>query len=195
MQGLGKDYKAAEAVQGGEFKRLPAGGYICKIVDVEDCPQGFDKKNPTRGNYLWVVYDIADGEYKGFYSDDWGKEHPYAHRYVRSYSEKALGMFKGFLQAVDESNNTDFVKAAEKGFNEKELVGKLIGLVIGYEEYVASDGEIKERAYVNANRSVSAIKSGDFKVPELKKVKDPVVPTNTAPVDGFAPLNDDDIPF
>lgn len=195
MQALGKSYKEAEASQGGEFKKLPAGGYVCKIIDVKDVPLGSDPNKPDKGNYLRVYFDIAEGEYKGFYSDDFGKKYPDIHSYVRSYKEKALGLFKGFLTAIDESNNTNFVKAAEKGINEKELIGKNIGLVLGLEEYITSMGEIKERLYVTSNRSTQAIVSGDYKVPELKKIKDPISSAGSAPVDGFSGIDDSDIPF
>ena len=183
MKPLGKAYKDAEAST-GDFKRLPAGGYIAKITAVEDKD---DKE------YLSIVFDVAEGEFKAFYSDAWGKEHPYAHSFVRSYKEKALGMFKGFLQAVDESNNTDFVKRAEKGFPEGELVGKLIGLLIGYEEYRSDRGELRERTRVTATRSVETIRSGNYKVPELKKIEDSM--PSSGPVKGFEQVNEADLPF
>lgn len=191
MKPLGKAYKDAEATQGGEFKRLPAGGYICIITDVKDCPLGWDPKRPESGDFLRVYFDIAEGEYKDFYADDFGKKYPDIHSYVRSYKEKALGMFKGFLQAVDDSNDTEFVKKAEKDFDEKKLIGKRIGLVLGYEEYESNRGDIRERIYVSANRSVEAIETGDYKVPELRKTK----PKNNAVPDGFSALGDDDLPF
>ena len=183
MKPLGKAYEDAEAST-GEFKRLPAGGYIAKITAVEDKD---DKE------YLSITFDIAEGEFKAFYSDVWGKEHPYAHSFVRSYKEKALGMFKGFLQAVDESNSTDFVKRAEKGFPENELVGKLIGVLIGYEEYRSDRGELRERTRVTATRSVETIRSGNYKVPELKKLEDSM--PSSGPVKGFEQVNEADLPF
>lgn len=186
MKALGKTYKDAEASMGGEFPKLPAGGYVCRILSVEDKA---DKE------YLEIVYDIAEGEYKGFFSDEWGKQHPYAHRLIRSYKEKALGMFKGFLVCVDKSNGTNFAEAAAKGLPEQQLVGKLVGMVIGYEEYAGTDGTIRQRSYVSANRSVDAIKNGEFKVPELKRIEDPVNKADAAPVDGFSPLGDIDCPF
>ena len=190
MEPLGKIYKEAEAT--GDFVRIPAGGYICRITAVENVA---DKK------YLWVIYDVATGEFKGLYSDEWSKDHPYAHRFVKSYKQtgdadkdkKIMGAFKAFLRAVDESNNTNFEGEAETGMNEKELVGKLIGLVIGYEEYETDRGEIRERTNVAQIKTVDAIKDGKFKVPELKKLK--AKDGTTAPVQGFAPLNDEDIPF
>ena len=182
MRPLGKEYADAKAMT-GDFKRLPAGGYIAKITAVEDKA---DKL------YLNVTFDIAMGEFKGFYADEWGKAHPYAHTFVRSYKEKALGMFKGFLKAVDESNGTDFEKRAENGFPEQELVGKLIGVVIGYEEYINDMGETRERVRVAATRSVDTIKSGNFTVPEVKKANS--APAQAAPA-GFEAVNPDDLPF
>ena len=101
MKPLGKQYSDAEARGDGGFERLPAGGYVCKITDVE----GVAAKG-----YLALTFDIAEGDRKGFYSDEWGLSHPYAHRFILSYKESALGMFKGRLKAIDESNGTDFVK-------------------------------------------------------------------------------------
>ena len=42
----------------GESKRLPAGGYICKYTNVED--------NEEK-QYLYMEFDIAEGEYKGYF--------------------------------------------------------------------------------------------------------------------------------
>lgn len=190
MKPLGKTYKDAEASMGGDFKRLPAGGYICKIVSVED---------KAEKEYLDIVFDIAEGEYAGFYSDEWGKAHPFAHNFIRSYKERALGMFKGFLTCIDKSNPTSFMEAAAKGLPEQELVGKLIGLVIAYEEYdIRDDGSLKQRIYVPEVRSVEAIRKGEFRVPALRKTKeleDKLKNQSAAPMDGFSPLSDDDIPF
>jgi len=182
MKPLGKAYKDAEAST-GEFKRLPAGGYIAKITAVEDKD---DKE------YLNITFDIAEGEFQAFYSDDWGKAHPFAHSFVRSYKEKALGMFKGFLKTVDESNGTKFEDQAAKGFNEQQLVGKVIGVLIGYEEYMSNRGEIRERTTVTGTRTVDAIKTGNYKVPELKKL---APATHTSPVEGFEAVNEADLPF
>ena len=183
MKPLGKAYRDAEAST-GDFKRLPAGGYIAKITSVEDKD---DKE------YLSITFDIAEGEFKAFYSDAWGKEHPYAHSFVRSYKDKALGMFKGFLKSVDESNNTKFEERAEKGFPENELVGKVIGLLIGYEEYKTNRGDIGERTRVAGTRSVETIRSGNYKVPELKKLEDSM--PSSGPVKGFEQVNEADLPF
>lgn len=200
MRPLGKDYKEAEA-SSGIFEKLPAGGYVCKIVAAEDCPVGFNPREPEKGDYTKIVYDIAEGQYKGYYSDDWGQKNTFAHTYYASYNtkgmddkrkKKKLGMYKGFLAAIDESNGTNFAPQAETGFDEKQLVGKLVGIVIGYEEYESDRGEVKESAKASYVCSVDRIRKGEYKVPELKKLE---VVQQSNPLAGFTPLNDDGVPF
>ena len=48
----------ANVQEAGESRRLPAGGYICKYTKVED---NSDK------NYLYMEFDIAEGEFIRFY--------------------------------------------------------------------------------------------------------------------------------
>jgi hypothetical protein len=183
MKPLGKAYEEAKA-SAGDFQRLPAGGYIARITDVEDVP---DK------SYLRATFDIAEGKFAGLYADQWGTDHPKAHAFIRSYKDNVLGMFKGFLKAVDESNGTKFAEQAGAGFKENQLVGKLIGIVVGYEEYMSDRGEIRERMRVVATRTVAQIRAENFKVPELKKYEAPA--EAGSPVPGFEQVKDEDLPF
>lgn len=168
----------------GDFERLAAGGYVIKITGVQDQD---DKE------YLRITYDIAEGPEAGRYKNE-TPDTDYRHQFVRSYKEKALGMFKAFIKAVDESNGTNFVERIEKGFPESELRGKILGIVFGYEEYEANDGNIKERLRVVSCMEADRIRKGDFKVPELKKLKASSDPKPSTP-DGFSPLGDEDLPF
>lgn len=79
----------------GGFTPLPEGAYVVEIVAVVD--------NEER-EYMEVTFDVAEGEYAGYYSDEWGVAHPYAHQIKVSYKEKALGMLKGWLEALTASN-------------------------------------------------------------------------------------------
>lgn len=193
MKAFGKSYKDVEAASGGDFKKLPAGGYICEIKAVEDVPAK---------EYLRVVYDVATGEFKGYYADEWGQEHPFAHCMYWSYKDTNKKYFKANMAAVDKTNMTDFNTALEetKDFNEQQLVGKKIGLIIGYEEYKTDRGEIRERTYVVAVRSTDGLQEwlgkvakGEAKLPELKKLKEEVAPASPYPE--FVGLKDSDIPF
>lgn len=162
----------------GEFERLAPGGYVIKIQGVAD---------DAAKEYLRVVFDIAEGPEKGRYANE-DAEHEFRHSFIRSYKEKALGMFKAFTNALEASN-----PGYKWDWNEKALAGKVLGLVIGYEEYEANDGNIKERMRIASCTSADRIRQGNFKVPELKKLATSSKPA--APVSGFSPLSDEDLPF
>lgn len=143
------------------FEKLPVGGYIIKILNVQDVAEK---------EYLKVSFDIADGEYKGFFKKQYDEDNrgedkkwPNAGSFVRSYKSTAESMFKGFVNAVENSN-----KNFKFDFDEKKLVGKQVGIIVGMEQYLNQKGQVRERTYVSAVRSVDTIKKGDFKVPELK---------------------------
>lgn len=182
MKPLGKAYNDAQV--SGQFERLAPGGYVIKITGVEDIP---DKE------YLRITYDIAEGPERGRYKDE-APENAYRHQFIRSYKEKALGMFKAFIQAIDETEETNFGEMAEKGIDEKHLKGVRLGVVFGYEEYEANDGNVKERLYVANCTTAEKIRNGSYKVPELKKLKTASAPAGS-PVPGFTPFNDEDVPF
>lgn len=145
------------------FEKLPVGGYIIKILNVQDVAEK---------EYLKVSFDIADGEHKGFFKKQYDEDNrgedkkwPNAGSFVRSYKSTAESMFKGFVNAIENSN-----KNFKFDFDEKKLVGKQVGIIVGLEEYVNQKGAVRERTYVSAVRSVDTIKKGDFKIPELKKL-------------------------
>lgn len=178
-----KGYKDVEA--SSEFERLAAGGYVIKMTAVAD-----DEKK----EYLSIVFDIAEGAEAGRFKNE-PAENDYRHRFIRSYKEKALPMLKAFTVAVDETNGTNITDLIEKGFNEQMLVGKLVGIVFGYEEYESNDGSVKERLRVANVMSADRIRKGDFKVPELRKLKASASAAVTSPVPGFSPVAEDDLPF
>lgn len=181
-----QNYETVQA-SSGEFARPTAGGYICKIMDVEDVPM--DSKEKGKGDYLRIEYDIADGDFKGYYKeqfDRWGGN--WNASFIRSYKETAIGMLKHFTNCI-ESSNTGY----EWDWNEKSLIGKVVGLVLGEEEYQNRAGEIKQKLVVSQVKTIEEIKNGDFKTPAPKKLA-----RQETPQDSFVPLLDvvdDDLPF
>lgn len=159
------------------FKRLPVGGYIVKILSVNDVHEN---------EYLKIFFDINDGEKKGFFQKAFKedtraeKKWPNAGSFIRSYKEKALPMFKGFTNAIENSN-----KGYKWNFDEKSLVNKVVGVVIGEEEYLNQNGQVRTSTYVSAVRSVDTIKKGEFTVPELKKLDATKVSSNQTKHDDF----------
>lgn len=173
-----------EAKPSGEFERLPAGGYVIRITGVKD------EAAPDK-QYLRIIYDIAEGPEAGRYKNE---EVEYRHAFIRSYKDTAIGMLKAFIKAVDEANETNFDELVEKGFDEQLLKGCRLGVLFGYEEYEANDGNVKERLRLVRFLTIEQVRKGDFKVPELKKLAGSTEPAPSVP-SGFTPLDDSAVPF
>lgn len=181
-----------DAVQ-DEVRRPTPGGYAAKITKVEDVE---DKE------YLRIEWEFAEGDLRGSNQETFDKLGFWPMPFFCSYKEKALRFFKGFKTAVEMSNRNYVFRN-----DPQSLVGKYIGVVLGEEEYLASDGGVKTRLYVAEKRSGKSIRDGDFKVPELKKL-DPQKSTApnysgnsyappSAPASSFTLLDGDDaqLPF
>lgn len=177
-----KPIKGYDKIQAsGDFERLPAGGYVLMIQSATDDPAK---------EYLRITYDIAEGPEAHRYLNETA-ENDYRHQFIRSYKEKALGMFKAFTNALEASN-----PGYKWDWKEGALAGKLLGVVLGYEEYEANDGNVKERLRVVSCLEADRIRKGDFKVPELKKLKTAAGSATASPVPaGFTPMTDEDLPF
>lgn len=149
---------------GNSLPAPPPGGYVCIITGVED--------NPEK-EYLSIVYDILEGEYKGYNTKFEERNGFPALRCIRSYKEKARGAFKGFIRTVTESGDGRL----KWDWNEKRLIGQMCGFVVGEEEYRRSDGSIGVRLNTTwDNKTVQDIREGRFKVPPKK-----MLPVEEAP--------------
>lgn len=174
--------------EAGEWTRLPAGAYICTISKVEDMPAK---------EYLKVTYDIASGEFTGYYKRQ-REQFPWAGSYVKSYKTSALPMFKRFCTAVSRSNGNFVFDGGAINADEATLVGKKLGLLLGEEEYYSNSGDVKTRLYVVREFPIDKI--ADQRVPELKKLKEesikPAVKTSSG--DSFMNVPDsstEEVPF
>ena len=180
-----ENYENVQA-SSGEFARPAAGGYICKIMDVTDVDHN---PNTGKGQYLRIEYDIASGDFAAYFKkqfEKWGGD--WKANFVRSYKEENLGMLKHFTNCIEQSN-----AGYAWDWNEKGLIGKVVGLVLGEEEYKNNAGEIKTKLVVNQVKTVEDIKNGNFKIPAPKKL---AVETQTNDFAGFTPIDDDsDLPF
>lgn len=136
----------------GTSRMIPAGGYIAMITGVEDVESR---------EYLRFTYDIADGEYSGFFASD---NRVYTHQFIRSYTAKAAPFMKQFLVAVEESNPGFSLATWDN--DPAKLVGLLVGVVIQREDYTNNDGEDRARMNVVAWCSADDIRQKRFKLPE-----------------------------
>lgn len=163
----------AEVKESGVSSRLEAGGYVCKYTNVDDV---VDKQ------YLLMEFDIAEGEFKGYYKTLSDKYGFWGGVCRRSYKEKALPMFKRMCSAVTKSNPGFIFDGGQNNADEKTIEGKLVGMVLGEEEYIKNNGDIGTRLYVYYECDVNDIRNKKFKVPAKKVL-------NNAPV---APAANDD---
>ena len=174
-----------------EIRNPTPGGYAAKITKVED---------NTEKKCLYIQWEFAEGEFKGCNQETFATFGFWPMLICQSYKPTALRFFKGFKTAVEMSNR-NFV------FNNdpQSLVGKYVGVVLGEEEYFSTKHqEVRTKLYVAEVRSGKAIRDGDFKVPELKKLGPSAAPSYggysapaAAPASDFAMLEDDDaqLPF
>jgi len=160
------------------FGNIPAGAYVCEIKSVTDVP---DRE------YLLIEYDIAEGDYIGYFSeraerwDSW----PSGGKMYWSYKQSALGMFKARIQAVEKSN-TGYA------FDDDEctLTGKRVGLVLCEEEYRKNSGEISTR--IKADRAVPVADVPKTAVPPIRRLKEEA----KSPASVFTEISDtEDLPF
>jgi hypothetical protein len=177
-----KNVNYQDAKDVSQFPKLVPGGYVCRITNVKDVP---DKE------YLQVEYDIATGEFANHFLNLANSFGWWAGNFIRSYKEKALPFFKGFISSVEDSN-----AGFKFNYNETKLVGKMIGLVLAEEEYINQNGESRTRMYVSSVHSVQDIKNNAFKVPEKKVLSSKNVSVTNIP-EAVAPVEaiDEECPF
>lgn len=179
------DFENVQASTGETNKPTP-GGYCIEILSVKDVP--FDPIK-GKGDYLVIDYDICHGDFKGYYT----KQHErfggnwYA-SFIRSYKDSAAGMFKHFINCIEESN-----AGFKWAWDENSLAHKFVGVVLGEEEYRKNDGTVGVKLVVKDIKTIEQIAKGDFKVPAIKKLAESSV-TPAAP--SFTEFSSDEsLPF
>lgn len=148
-----------DSTEGG-FEKLPAGPYVVRVVSA---------RYDSMKNYTEVVYDIAEGEHAGYYSDAWGQTHPFAHRFFMSYKDKALSMTKWRLNSFTESNPGFDAMAASDADRFDLFTGRIVGVNIQEEEY-EYNGEVKTRMTVCEVWPAQAVRDGKVKPKGKKKL-------------------------
>ena len=151
--------------------QLPAGGYVCKIMQVKET------QSKAGRDMLVVSFDIAEGDNKDHYSKIY-KEDP---------RDKAEKKWKGnyyIITATQEGATSrdlkrfcEFTQDSNPGFKvswgtefEKCFVGKLIGIVFGREQFMGTNGpawSCKPKGLY----TVDAIRNGNYTMPEDKSLE------------------------
>ena len=194
-----KGYEDVPAVAPGEFSKLPAGGYVCQVINAEITKS-------KAGNPILVLFlDIAEGDFQHHFKNalarvkssspdiKWDNSGIYR-QLIFDSNGKTSKFFKGLLSIFEKSNpNFSFKPHA---FDENILRGSLIGFIFAEEEYMWN-GEVKSRVFPKFPKSIDVIRDGVFKVPDIKRL---VKPTSTQSAQvkdpsSYSTHDDSDLPF
>ena len=152
----------------GEFSQLPAGLYVCEILGA--------RMENYNGNERFVMqFDIAEGEYKGFYQKQYREEKltnqnaKYRGMHRQFVSGSSLPFYKGMMTSIEKSTPGYFFPWGREN-NEKTLVGKKFGAVMGREQFLTDDGEKRFSTKIFQIRSLEGLKNA--KIPEDKLLED-----------------------
>lgn len=176
--------------------KLPLGAYVCKVRKAVVQSTDF-------GDQLCVLIDIAEGDYKDFYSDDFANQ---------TENKKWKGVLRQWLPKDDGSDKDEWTKSSLKGmvtsfeksnpgyqfnWDEKSLEGKWIGVLFRNEEWEYNG---KTGWIVRPFRAISvdSVRNGDFTLPKDKPLQnkaDNVVAELPEYNNAFSTVEDEDLPF
>jgi len=181
----------------GERKPLPLGAYVCKVRQVR-------VQDNSYGSQLALLFDIAEGEYAGYYHKDFEAN--------TNADKKWRGLMRVWLPKDDGSDKDELTKSLFKGFvtafersnpgytfdwNENSLVGKTIGVLYRNEEW---DYNGKHGWAVRPFKAISAdtVRDGSYTIPKEKPLSNSGANTTVAPANvpaGYTEVLDEDLPF
>lgn len=168
-----KQFKGFERKEQVEWEALPKGAYVIKILNVKE----EESKSEKGGTYLKMAFDIAEGEYKGFYKKSFesdtreDKKWPNDANIFISCPEDdspqwLVDNFNKFMTAVEDSN-----KDYHWSWDEKTLKNKLVGakFCIEQSEY---NGKIYDHTKAKWYIAAQKVRDGKFgKLPQDKLVE------------------------
>jgi len=169
MQKFGGYDDAKKQAQASGTSKLPAGGYVCKVIGVK-----YTKGEEGKSDFIEIQFEIAEGEYKGFFQKQYeantNEDKKYKGRtkiYIPTDdgSEKdgwTKKTFAGWTNAFEESN-----EGYLWDWDEKKWKNKLIGIVFGETGTVINGRDV---VYTEARFAVSAekIRSGNYPAAKFK---------------------------
>ena len=152
-------YNKANRKAESNYTQLPKGNYVCKIMKVEQATY----KNGKSG--LKISFDIAEGEYKDFYSNKYREDD----REDKKWSNDAIYWLsipyddcEGYIQdgwdtfwANVEDSNNGYVFTGD----EKTVKGKVFGGIFRIEQ-TEYNGRIYDHTRLNKTRIAQDVRDG-----------------------------------
>lgn len=187
-------YAAATETSGGIRQMIP-GAYILRIQAVRT--EGDTRKGHWTSDekqYVQLVYDVAEGEFTGNYSDDYfmdalgrvDADKDFMHSTYLSW--KNLGYLKKQLRILTEGNPGFDAKAAFDADKWELFVGKKFGGVIDGEVSTNDSGFDRWKLHFGEIVSVQDVRDGKCREPEIEDNRTVV---KAAPSTTYL----DDVPF
>ncbi len=158
------NYGSAQAYSDRE--KLPAGGYVLKILDVK-----YQEGGPGKSDIIILSFDIAEGEYKDFFRKDYNNNTNEDKKWRGTYriwvptddgtenDNRTMRRFKTIMSDFEASN-----PGMHWDWNEQALKGKLIGGIFNNKEY---DFNGRHGFFTNCYglTTVEKIRNNTFKMP------------------------------
>lgn len=186
-----KSYEGYEAKRTTTRETLPAGGYVAKIMDATVIHYDW-------GDVLKVDFDIVEGEYKGFFNNDYrnnindNKKWRGNYRLNipderNQYFDSQRKSFNNFIGCLEETNS-----GYHWDWDETKLKGKGIGVLFRNKEW-EMNGNTGWTTECCAVTTANDIREGNFKMPKDKPLK---TKTETPSANAFSTIDDDsELPF
>ena len=153
-----------------EPKKLPAGGYVCRIV------KAFESTNKYDEPCLTLYLDVDDGEYKNYFGEIYKRRlerglDKYPCVYNQRTDEYATRHFKRLINLLERCNE-DFSCDVDGGdvWDEREIENLKIGVVFREKEFKRGDS-IRSNLVPHSLKSIEQIRGGNFFTPEKLTVK------------------------
>lgn len=189
-----KSYNGFKPERTSTRETLPAGGYVAKIMDATVIDYSW-------GSVLKVDFDIAEGDYKNFFANDYRNNTNDDKKWRGSYRinipdernqyfDSQRKSFNNFIACLEETNS-----GFHWDWDESKLKGKGIGVLFRNKEWEYNDstGWTTECCAVTTAKD---IREGNFKMPKDKPLKAKTASTGAYSASAFAPVEDDsDLPF
>lgn len=161
----------------GDFREdLPAGGYVVKIMDVKEA------KWPSGDPCFEISVDIAEGDYKDFYTNDYRAQTGDNKWWKGTYRltppkdgapDWQNNRFWDFICAVEDSNSGFHFSGEEADLKKATFAKKIFGALFRREE---TRPNASGNTYWNTKlfRCLPAekIRNGEFRIPKDKATKE-----------------------
>lgn len=154
------------ATSNDSFEEVEAGAYVCKIVDaILNLNDNENKRN------IQLQLDIAEGEHKGFFQRLEDRAGFWGLNGYMSFKKDQVNRFSKTCTSINNSNPGYSFNPMNGDADVDSLKGKMIGVIIGREEYMSKSGDIREKCYVFQFLEVNKARNCKAKIPELKKLE------------------------